>query len=84
MLVVQRSCGRSGGCTNTGVIRPSLYQVVIPNVARERAGIRPGQHIRVLSVGSRVELVPVEPIQRLWGALEDAPRRLEREPKGVP
>ena len=55
------------------------YQVVIPKDVRERLGIRPGQKMHALVVGSRVELIPTEPIESLRGRYPELPP-LEREP----
>lgn len=58
---------------------PPRYQVVIPKDVRERVGIRPGQKVEALAAGSRIELVPVQPMQTFRGGYPDLPP-LEREP----
>ena len=63
----------------TVVTVSSKYQVVIPKDVRERLGLSPGQKVQALAVGGRVELVPVEPIERLRGFLKGISRNLERE-----
>ena len=34
------------------------YQIVIPKEIRERMGIKPGQKLRALTYGNRLEFVP--------------------------
>ena len=55
------------------------YQVVIPKDVREKLNLRPGQKVEAFAVGSRIELVPVEPIERFRGRYPTLPP-LEREP----
>lgn len=55
------------------------YQVVIPKDVRERLKIRPGQKVEAFAIGSRIELVPLEPIETLRGSLPNLPP-FEREP----
>lgn len=55
------------------------YQVVIPKDVREKLGIKPGQKVEAFAIGSRIELVPVEPIENFRGRYPELPR-LEREP----
>ena len=43
------------------------YQVVIPKDVREKLNIRPGQKVEAFAIGSRIELVPIEPIERFRG-----------------
>lgn len=57
----------------------SKYQVVIPKDVRERLGLSPGQKVHALAVGGRVELVPVEPVERLRGFLNGMSAELDRE-----
>lgn len=54
------------------------FQVVIPKDVREKLGIRPGQKVEAFAIGSRIELVPVQPIERFRGRYPTLPR-LERE-----
>ena len=63
----------------TVVTVSSKYQVVIPKDVRETLEIRPGQKVEVFAIGSRIELVPVEPIERFRGRYPTLPP-LEREP----
>jgi AbrB family looped-hinge helix DNA binding protein len=55
------------------------YQVVIPKDVRDKLKIRPGQKVEAFAIGSRVELVPVEPIERFRGRFPELPP-FEREP----
>ena len=55
------------------------YQVVIPKDVREKLNIRPGQKVEAFAIGSSIEFVPVEPIQKLRGLFPDLPP-FEREP----
>jgi len=56
----------------------SKYQVVIPKDVREKLNIRPGQKVEAFAIGSRIELVPVEPVERFRGRYPTLPP-LERE-----
>ena len=55
------------------------YQVVIPKDVRDKLKIRPGQKVEAFAIGSRIELVPVKPIERFRGRYPALPP-LEREP----
>ena len=55
------------------------YQVVIPKDVREKLKIKPGQKVEAFAIGSRIELIPVEPIERFRGRYPTIPP-LEREP----
>lgn len=39
------------------------YQVVIPSRIRGRLGGEPGQRVRVILCGNRIETVPVMPVE---------------------
>jgi len=45
------------------------YQVVIPKAVRERANIRPGEKLQVLSFDDRIELVRTQSMRKLRGFL---------------
>ena len=49
------------------------YQVVIPKDVREKLKIRPGKKVEAFAIGSRIELVPVEPIERFRGRYPTLP-----------
>ena len=55
------------------------YQVVIPKDVRDKLKIKPGQKIEAFAIGSRIELVLVEPIERFHGRYPTLPP-LDREP----
>lgn len=55
------------------------YQVVIPKDVREKLNIRPGQKVDAFAIGSRIELVLVEPVERFRGRFPELPP-FEREP----
>lgn len=55
------------------------FQVVIPKDVREKLGIRPGQKVEAFAIGTRIQLVPVEPIQRFRGRYPGLPP-FRREP----
>jgi AbrB family looped-hinge helix DNA binding protein len=63
---------------------PGTCLVVIPKDVRERLGIRSGQRIRAIHVGTRVEIVPVEPMRNLRGACPACRLELRRAAWGVP
>ena len=58
------------------------FQVVIPKRVREHLGLKPGQKLEVVLVGSRIELVAQQPAQALRGLLRGinttVPRELDR------
>jgi AbrB family looped-hinge helix DNA binding protein len=57
----------------------SKYQLVIPKEIRESAGIAPGATFEMIAYGGRIELIPVDSIQKLKGAFPDVDTRVERE-----
>lgn len=56
------------------------FQIVIPRSIREQLGIEPGQKIRVLHYGGRIELIPLKPMRELRGFLRGMDTTIEREP----
>jgi AbrB family looped-hinge helix DNA binding protein len=64
----------------TTVTLSPKYQVVIPKTIREALGLRPGQKIRAIRYGNRVELIPVRSIDEARGSLAGIDTRVEREP----
>lgn len=58
----------------------SKYQVVIPREVRDQLQIRPGQQVRVIPYGDRIELIPVRLITEMRGFLRGLDTSVEREP----
>ncbi|MGH8184126.1 MAG: AbrB/MazE/SpoVT family DNA-binding domain-containing protein [Rhodanobacteraceae bacterium] len=58
------------------------FQVVIPQRIREALGLKPGQKVRVMQYGGRVEYVPLLPVRKARGFLKgidtDVPREADR------
>jgi AbrB family looped-hinge helix DNA binding protein len=58
------------------------FQVVIPLAVREQLRIEAGQKLQVVAFDRRIELLPIEPAQRLRGFLAgiatDVPREDDR------
>ena len=55
------------------------FQVVIPQTIREALKLTPGEKLRVLSYGNRVEFIPVRPIKQMRGILRGINTTIERE-----
>lgn len=55
------------------------FQVVIPRRIREALGLKPGQKVRVMQYGQRVEYVPVLPARKARGFLEGINTEVPRE-----
>lgn len=55
------------------------YQVVIPLRVRRALGIRPGQKVQVIPYEGRIELIPLEPIEKTRGFLCGIDTHVERE-----
>jgi AbrB family looped-hinge helix DNA binding protein len=58
------------------------FQVVIPREIREALGIVPGQKLRAIALGGRIEYVPVRTMKSARGMLQgistDVPREKDR------
>jgi len=55
------------------------FQVVIPQKVREALGIKPGQKVQVIPYEGRIELIPLEPINKSRGFLKGIDIHIERE-----
>ena len=55
------------------------YQIVIPSEIRKSLDIKPGQKIRVIQFGNRIELVPVKDISEMRGFAKGIDTSFERE-----
>jgi len=45
------------------------FQLVLPRKIREQMGLRPGQKLKAIAYGDRIELIPVRPVRELRGFL---------------
>jgi AbrB family looped-hinge helix DNA binding protein len=63
---------------NTVTLSPK-FQVVIPQAIRKALNLKPGEKLRVLRYGDRVEFIPVRSIQEMRGFLRGMDTRIERE-----
>lgn len=57
----------------------SKYQVVIPRSIREKWGVVPGQKVRMIVYGNRLEIVPVRDIKEARGFLKGMGSDIQRE-----
>jgi AbrB family looped-hinge helix DNA binding protein len=55
------------------------YQVVIPQQIREALGLRPGQHVRALQYGDRVEFIPIKSMKSMRGFLKGIDTTVPRD-----
>ncbi|MYE32273.1 MAG: AbrB/MazE/SpoVT family DNA-binding domain-containing protein [Chloroflexi bacterium] len=44
-------------------------RITLPKVVRASLGVQPGDRVRYIVEGDAVRIIPVRPIQRLFGAL---------------
>jgi AbrB family looped-hinge helix DNA binding protein len=63
---------------DTVTISPK-YQVVIPREIREKWNVKPGQKVRFIIYGNRLEIVPVRDIKEARGFLKGMSSNVERE-----
>ena len=60
----------------------SKFQVVIPKEIRDDIGLKVGTTMEVITYGSRIELVPIQPMRSLKGKFKgintDIPREEDR------
>jgi AbrB family looped-hinge helix DNA binding protein len=57
----------------------SKYQVVIPKEIRETIGLQVGAKLEIISYGSRIELVPLQPMKKLKGIFKGIDTEIPRE-----
>ena len=57
----------------------SKYQMVIPRAIREKWKIKPGQKVRLIIFGNRLEVVPVRDIREARGFLKGMSSDINRE-----
>jgi AbrB family looped-hinge helix DNA binding protein len=55
------------------------FQVVIPKEIRKKLSLSPGQKIRAIVYGGRIELVPVRPMKEMRGFLKGIDTRVDRK-----
>jgi AbrB family looped-hinge helix DNA binding protein len=63
---------------NTVTISPK-FQVVIPKQIRESLKLEPGQKVRAIEYGDRIELIPVRSIREMRGFLRGIDTTIVRE-----
>lgn len=57
----------------------SKYQVVIPKEVRERIKLKVGAVMEIITYGSRIELVPIQPLKDLKGIFPGIDTGIQRE-----
>lgn len=57
----------------------SKFQVVIPKETREEIGLKVGTLLEVITYGSRIEFVPIQPMKNLKGIFKGIHTEVERE-----
>ena len=57
----------------------SKYQIVIPKEIREELALKPGQKIRAIVLGDKIELVPVLNLSNAKGFLKGVSTKVDRE-----
>ena len=55
------------------------FQVVIPREVRESLGISPGEKMKVIALGNRVEFIRLKPARALRGFLRGISTEVKRE-----
>ena len=55
------------------------FQIVIPKQIRQEVGLKAGTAMEVITYGSRIELVPIQPIKNLKGKFKGINTEIERE-----
>lgn len=57
----------------------SKFQVVIPKEIREDIGLKVGTMMEVITYGTRIEFIPIQPITNLKGLFKDLNTDIDRE-----
>jgi len=57
----------------------SKFQVVIPKEIREDVGLKVGTVMEVITYGTRIEFVPIQPIHNLKGIFKGINTDIDRE-----
>ncbi|MCX8062133.1 MAG: AbrB/MazE/SpoVT family DNA-binding domain-containing protein [Anaerolineales bacterium] len=57
----------------------SKYQVVISRAIREKWNVKPGQKVRFIIYGNRLEIIPLRDIKSARGFLKGMGSYIERE-----
>lgn len=57
----------------------SKYQVVIPKEIREDVGLKVGTVMEVITYGTRIEFIPIQPIKNLKGIFKGLNTDIDRE-----
>jgi AbrB family looped-hinge helix DNA binding protein len=55
------------------------FQVVIPKGIRDSLHLVPGQKVRAIAYGDRIELIPVRPMTQLRGSLAGVDTHVKRD-----
>ncbi|HJN52457.1 MAG: AbrB/MazE/SpoVT family DNA-binding domain-containing protein [Pseudomonadales bacterium] len=58
----------------------SKYQIVIPKDIRKQLSLKPGQRVRAICIGERIELVPIRDLKETKGFLKGISTQVKREP----
>jgi AbrB family looped-hinge helix DNA binding protein len=57
----------------------SKFQVVIPKEIREMIGLQVGTKMEIISYGTRIELVPIQPLKKLKGIFKGINTQIQRD-----
>jgi AbrB family looped-hinge helix DNA binding protein len=57
----------------------SKFQVVIPKEIRDSIGLKAGTTMEIITYGSRIELVPIQPMKTLKGIFKGINTDIARE-----
>jgi len=55
------------------------YQLVIPKEIRETIGLEAGASFEIISYNNRIELIPLRPINKLYGMFKSIDTNIIRE-----